>query len=216
MYVSQYGNLAEISKAVINSSTVSSESKPLSLFSSLFYGRNYFIDDSSQPAVYIRNNVFPFSVFRTNRSDKFILPLLFKNDINCYEKKIPVSYSFNIRDNYFSRIKTIQWTRPLPDKDIDEATFNRRFNELYEGWCKETQFDSFIGDPYHKCYDKIVRLGHRAVPYIITKLKEDPSLMFVALIRITGEDPVKEENRGIVKKMVKDWIDWWEKKNNTK
>ncbi|MDR2595761.1 MAG: hypothetical protein LBC76_00430 [Treponema sp.] len=205
--------MAEISKVVINSSIVSSESKPLNLSSSLFYERNYVIDDSSQPAVCIGNNVLSFNVFRMNLGNMSIFQLLSKNDIKFYEKMIPVSYSFKIKDNYFSRLKTIQWT--LPDKDIDGTAFKKRFNELYEGWCKETQFDSFIGDPYHKCYDKIVRLGYKAVPYIITKLKEDPSLMFVALNRITGENPVKEENRGIVKKMAKDWIDWWEKKNNT-
>jgi len=96
----------------------------------------------------------------------------------------------------------------------DEAAFNRKFIKLYKEWRDKTRFDSFIGDPYHKCYDEIVQLGYRAVPYIITKLKEDSSLIFVALFRITGENPIKEENRGIVKKMAEDWIDWWEKKNN--
>jgi len=96
----------------------------------------------------------------------------------------------------------------------DEAVFNRKFTKLYKEWHDKTRFDSLIGDPYNKCYNNIVQLGYRAVPYIITKLKEDPSLIFVALIRITGEDPIKEENRGIVRKMAEDWINWWEKKNS--
>jgi hypothetical protein len=90
------------------------------------------------------------------------------------------------------------------------------FDKIYKKWRDETQFDSFIGDPYHKSYENIVKYGYKAIPYIITKLKEEPSLIFVALIRITGETPIKEENRGNVKKMSEDWIEWWEKKNNTR
>ena len=96
----------------------------------------------------------------------------------------------------------------------DDEAFAERFNDLYEEWRKESRFDSSIGDPDHKCYDKIVKLGVRVVPYIISKLKEEPSFILAALIRITGENPIKEENRGIVKKMADDWIDWWEKKKN--
>jgi len=96
----------------------------------------------------------------------------------------------------------------------DEAAFNRKFTKLYKEWHDKTRFDSFIGDPYNKSYDKIVQLGYRAIPCIMAKLKEDPSPIFVALIRITGEDPIKEENRGIVRKMAEDWINWWEKKNS--
>jgi hypothetical protein len=37
----------------------------------------------------------------------------------------------------------------------------------------------------------------------------------MSLIRITGENPVKEENKGIIKKMAEDWIQWWEEYGNT-
>jgi hypothetical protein len=196
----QYTVLAKIPEPPLNSLIVNSNPKPFSLLSSSLNGRSYFIDESSQPsAYYIENSVLHFSVFHGNLGS---MPIG------------PISYSFNFRDNYIGRLKTIKWT--LPDDDIDEAAFISRFNGLYEEWLQETRFDSFIGNPYHKCYNKIVRLRERAVPYIITKLKEAPSLIFVALLRITGENPVKEENRGIVKKMAEDWIDWWEKKNNAR
>jgi hypothetical protein len=91
----------------------------------------------------------------------------------------------------------------------------RIFDKLYKKWREETQFDSFIGDPHHKSYEIFLKYGYKVVPYIITKLKEEPSLIFVALIRITIENPIKHENRGNIKKMAEDWIEWWEKKNNT-
>jgi len=205
--------LAKIPEILVNSSMVNGESKQLGLFSSSLYGRNDFFDDSSQPSVYIRNNVFTF-VFNTNLGGVFILPLLLNNDIKYYEEKSPVSCRFNVRKDYIGRVRTVQCIRSFSDNDIDEAVFKKLFNELYKEWREETRFDSFIGDPYHKCYNNIVQLGYRVVPYIITKLKEDPSLIFTALTRITGENPIQEENRGIVKKMAGDWIDWWEKKNN--
>jgi len=88
------------------------------------------------------------------------------------------------------------------------------FNELYIKWREETRFDSFIGNPDHNCYDEIVKLGRDVIPYIIDKLREEPSLIFMPLVRITGKNPVKEENKGIIKKMTEDWIQWWEKEGN--
>jgi len=84
------------------------------------------------------------------------------------------------------------------------------FNELYSQWQKETEYNSFIGSQTNGIYEKIVQLGDPAVPYIINKIKEEDAHLFIALCKITGQNPVKKENRGNVKKMAKDWIDWWE------
>jgi hypothetical protein len=130
-------------------------------------------------------------------------------------ERMEITKSNDIVENYVSRTKTIQWMSSITDKDLDEAAFGKRFIELYKKWREETIVDSFIGDPYHKSYDKIVLLGYRVVPYIINKLKEEPSFMFAALERITSENPVKKANNGKPGKMIQDWIEWWEKKNNT-
>ena len=157
--------------------------------------------------MYIRNNVPAFSGFHTDSEGVFVLPPVLRNDMRYYEKDIPVSCSFTVSANfYIGRLRTVQWA--------DETACNRLFDELYKKWREETRFDSFIGDPDHKSYDKIAQLGYRVVPCIISKLKEEPSLVFTALVRITRENPVKDENRGIVRKMAEDWIDWWEKKHN--
>jgi len=170
--------LAKTSEPPITSLIINNESKSLSLFNSSLYRRNYFFDDSSQPLVYIGNNIPHFYVYNKNLNNILVLPLLLNNNIKYYQEKIPVTYSFDTIKDYIDRIRTVHWICPFPDNDTDEAAFNKKFNELYNKWREETMFDSFIGDPYHKCYDKIVRLGYRSVPYIITKLKKDPSLIF--------------------------------------
>ncbi|MDR3000019.1 MAG: hypothetical protein LBU89_02045 [Fibromonadaceae bacterium] len=95
-------------------------------------------------------------------------------------------------------------------KKTKEGNIEAIFNELYEKWRKETRFNSLIGSSSHNCYDEIVNLGMEVVPYIIEKLRKEPSLILMSLIRITGKNPVKDESKGIVKKMAEDWIQWWE------
>ena len=88
------------------------------------------------------------------------------------------------------------------------------FEELYAKWSEQTEFDSFIGNSTNSYHEKIIKLGYSAVPCIISKLRKEPVHLFIALCRITGENPVKEENRGKVSKMAEDWIQWWEKKES--
>ena len=88
------------------------------------------------------------------------------------------------------------------------------FEELYTKWSEQTEFDSFIGNSTNSYHEKIINLGYSVVPFIINKLKKEPVHLFIALCRITGENPVKEENRGKVSKMAEDWIQWWEKKES--
>jgi hypothetical protein len=64
-------------------------------------------------------------------------------------------------------------------------------------------------------YIAIIEMGWDVVPLIIEKLREDPCHLFVALVRITGENPVKYEHRGRIAPMAKDWIEWWENYSST-
>ena len=86
------------------------------------------------------------------------------------------------------------------------------FNELYKQWREKTKFHSYIGDSTDVYHEKIIQLGWGAVPLIINKLKEDHAHLFIALSRITGENPVKKENMGKVRKMTEDWVQWWEER----
>ncbi|MDE0105247.1 MAG: hypothetical protein OXN89_22965 [Bryobacterales bacterium] len=54
-------------------------------------------------------------------------------------------------------------------------------------------------------------MGDRALRPILEQLEaegDDPDQWFWALQVITGEDPVKREDRGNFRKMAKAWLEW--------
>ena len=60
-------------------------------------------------------------------------------------------------------------------------------------------------------YINIIKIGKTALPWIIKDLKKGGGYWFVALNKITGINPIKEENRGVYEKMRKDWLEWADK-----
>jgi hypothetical protein len=54
-------------------------------------------------------------------------------------------------------------------------------------------------------------MGSAAVPFILAEIRsegDEPDQWFWALKAITGEDPVRDEDRGDVVAMAKSWLDW--------
>jgi hypothetical protein len=88
------------------------------------------------------------------------------------------------------------------------------FEELFTQWHEQAQYHSDGGSEPNIRYERIIQLGYNVVPYIIDKLRKKPEHLFIALVRITGENPVKEEHRGKVKEMAEDWVRWWDGRTN--
>jgi hypothetical protein len=90
------------------------------------------------------------------------------------------------------------------------------FNQFYEEWNKEIKYQSstdvMLESDYFK---KIVALGKEVVPYIIEILKKTPSFLIIALLQITGENPVKPAHCGKIKEMTRDWMEWWDRRYST-
>ncbi|MEK6705300.1 MAG: hypothetical protein AABZ06_05885 [Bdellovibrionota bacterium] len=57
-------------------------------------------------------------------------------------------------------------------------------------------------------YQEIIGMGKDAVPLILQKLRAQPSYWFWALKAITGENPIKPEDRGNLSKMTEAWLTW--------
>jgi len=51
-------------------------------------------------------------------------------------------------------------------------------------------------------------MGREALPLILGALRREPDHWFVALRRITGEDPVPEDARGDLHRMAEAWLRW--------
>jgi hypothetical protein len=107
-------------------------------------------------------------------------------------------------DCYEQTLDLIEKNKAMLDQNAGE------FESYYQKWDEETRYLSSSKMFENEYYKKIISLGKDVVPAIISKLKESPTHLFVALNKITGEDPVKREHWGKVKNMAEDWIAWWE------
>lgn len=90
--------------------------------------------------------------------------------------------------------------------------FRNLFPDLVEKWQNETIFMSSPEDIRNvESFTEIVRYGWMSVPYIIEEIGQRPSLLFMALNEITGEDPISDAIRGNVDLMTGAWIAWFQK-----
>lgn len=88
-----------------------------------------------------------------------------------------------------------------------------KFLELKSLWEEETAILSSITEiSMHPAYQQIIGMGQTAVPYILSELTKKPGHWFWALKSITGEDPVRQEQRGRLKEMTKSWLKWGKEK----
>lgn len=88
------------------------------------------------------------------------------------------------------------------------------FDYCKEQWQSETAVLSSVSTiTSHSAYQAIIGMGDIAIPLIIDELRKAPHHWFVALRKLTGENPVPEEHAGYMDQMAKDWVDWWDSKN---
>ena len=104
---------------------------------------------------------------------------------------------------------------PGPELRWEDTYCLRQFLLLAEQWYEErgvtSSFSKMTSCP---SYLRIIGMGPKAVPLIISQLKREgrnPDHWFVALQAITGEDPIREEARGNTVSMAQAWLDWAEK-----
>ena len=85
----------------------------------------------------------------------------------------------------------------------------RRFASLVQRWHTETGGVS-VSDRriMHPAYQQITGLGPRVIPVVLRELEARPDYWFWALRALTGENPVVEEDAGILPRMVDAWLNW--------
>lgn len=86
------------------------------------------------------------------------------------------------------------------------------FLELKEKWKEETLYESSSDKIFSNSnYVRIIAFGTEALPWIIKDLKRNGGFWFAALKKITGINPIKNENIGKYEGMKQDWLEWSEK-----
>lgn len=113
---------------------------------------------------------------------------------------------------------TGSWTvfRTLPSRDVYAPTDAERvkFRRLADQWRKETRALSSDSDIVANfAYYQIIGMGERALPLIFEEMQAHGGRWFWALRAITGENPVKREERGNVRRMTETWLEWARERN---
>jgi hypothetical protein len=126
-----------------------------------------------------------------------------------YVQPFGVTREANILNINFSNAMTSYVGNSIFLSKKVEAQKFRQFLNLKNKWKSDILFVSsgsiIISN---SAYKDIIGFGPIAVPWIIRELKKNNDHWFYALEKITGENPIKEENIGRVDEMRNDWIDW--------
>ena len=92
-----------------------------------------------------------------------------------------------------------------------EVDIDISFNRLMADWKASRGFSSSARDMCsHPSYLRIIGMGERAVPLILSELRRQPDHWFGALHAITGENPIPDHARGRLDKMAASWVQWGE------
>jgi hypothetical protein len=84
-----------------------------------------------------------------------------------------------------------------------------KFYALASDWEQEVAgLSSTAQMSEHPAYQEIIKMGTKIIPLLLSELKKNPVYWLSALSAITGENPIKPEQRGRVKQMASAWIEW--------
>lgn len=96
---------------------------------------------------------------------------------------------------------------------LSTSNLKKTFAQLAEQWKKDTAHWSSISNrAEHPAYVSIIELGPDVVPLILEDLQVNgPDHWFLALLKITEENPVSSEVAGNMQAMTEAWLAWGRK-----
>ena len=91
-----------------------------------------------------------------------------------------------------------------------------KFSTLAEKWEAEVEgMSSTARMSQHPAYQEIIQMGTQIVPLLLQELKRNPLYWLSALEEITGENPIRSEQRGRIKQMAEAWLEWGKERGYT-
>lgn len=91
----------------------------------------------------------------------------------------------------------------------EKAALTVRFRALADRWYAETEAISSVSQmAMHPAYQEVIGMGCAVVPLLLQELRQQPQHWFWALRAITGDDPIRPEQRGKVREMTAAWLQW--------
>lgn len=90
-----------------------------------------------------------------------------------------------------------------------ESELKDQFRRHADKWEHETAYLSATPmRVMHQSYQSIIAMGPDVLPLLLRDLQDTHRHWFWALRHLTGEDPVPQDDRGKVDKMINAWIAW--------
>jgi hypothetical protein len=138
--------------------------------------------------------------------------------VKLYEAKSMVQISLEIPDEFLQQLTEAGKTpaEVLQERLVELSgifgtpfALSQRFEALATQWRRETRHMSLMSDiVLNRSYQQIIGLGKPAIALILQDLKQQPDHWFWALRSITGENPIRPEDRGQVPQMAEAWLVW--------
>lgn len=127
------------------------------------------------------------------------------------QRPAAVSFEANFIRSNVENCQTLFVGNSVFIREMYNQQVRKQFDFLNNTWQAETLFSSSINEIVNNsAYRSIINLGGDVLPMIINDLKTTGNHWFYALEAITGHNPIKAENKGIVSLMKNDWIEWAE------
>jgi hypothetical protein len=121
------------------------------------------------------------------------------------DKELDVQEASNVK-----KLHLTQWI--LSQKKLTEKkNVQKEFNRLATRWKSETESLSSIKKKItHPDYLKIIEMGYEVIPIILQSLLKEPDHWFVALNKISGENPISYG--ASFQEAVIGWLQWGQRK----
>jgi hypothetical protein len=95
------------------------------------------------------------------------------------------------------------------DAKIERERLKAQFRVLADQWKRETGHLSRMSHrAEHPAYRQIIAMGEAVIPILLEDLNQTHDHWFLALMELTGQNPVKQADAGFVDRMADAWIRW--------
>jgi hypothetical protein len=118
---------------------------------------------------------------------------------------------YSLLDHQTNTVVTFMSNPAVP---MPSARDEQKFRQLADRWRMETRALSSDSDIVANfAYHQIIGMGERALPLIFDEMRAHGGRWYWALRAITGENPVRLEDRGNVRRMTETWLEWARRHN---
>ncbi len=133
-----------------------------------------------------------------------------ERDFELAEQSVGVSDDSNETTKKLLEIILWDYLDPVSRSD---ANILEKFNNLKLSWQKDTGHAGFVAEiALHPAYQEIIGMGKPVIPMILNELRKEPHHWFWALSSISGDNPIRPEQRGIMREMINAWLEWGKEK----